>query len=134
MIYILDTNIVSFIIKNRDFSLIDTFEKISEKNRIGISTITVAELFYGVEKKGSPKLEVAVREFLSPLEKYSFDENAAFIYGKIRSELEASGKIIGSHDMLIAAHALSMDATLVTNNTREFTRVKNLSIEDWTTY
>jgi len=128
----LDTNIISYVIRNRDFSLIDKFERMSVNAIMSVSSITVAELFYGVKKKQSKKLEIAVREFLLPLEKLCFDENAALHYGEIRASLELSGKIIGAHDMLIAAHAKSVDATLVTNNTREFERVENLQIENWT--
>ena len=91
MIYILDTNIISYVIKNRDFSLIDKFETISKEHRIGVSSITVAELYYGVRKKDNQKLEALVSEFLLPLERYSFDENAAFEYGKIRVNLESKG-------------------------------------------
>lgn len=127
----LDTNIISYLIKNRDMKLIDKFETMSKENMIAVSSITVAELFYGVKKKKSKKLEVAIREFLYPLEKLAFDENAAFTYGEIRVELESNGNLIGAHDMLIAAHAKSLDVVLVTNNTREFQRVQGLKIEDW---
>ena len=112
--------------------LIDKFEEMSKEHLIAVSSITVAELFYGVKKKNSLKLEVAVREFLSPLEKLYFDENAAYAYGDIRVQLESKGKIIGAHDMFIAAHAKSLEAILVTNNIREFDRVEGLSVEDWT--
>ena len=132
MIYILDTNIISYLIRSRDMKLIDKFEMMSKEHTIAVSSITVAELFYGVKKKKSLKLEVAVREFLSPLEKLCFDENAAFAYGEIRVYLEAQGAVIGAHDMFIAAHAKSLDATLVTNNTREFDRVEKLQVVDWT--
>jgi tRNA(fMet)-specific endonuclease VapC len=127
----LDTNIVSYVIKNRDFSLIDKFECMSVDATISVSSITVAELFYGVKKKQSKKLEVAVREFLLPLEKLCFDENAALHYGEIRALLESNGEVIGANDMLIAAHAKSVNAILVTNNIKEFKRVKNLQIENW---
>lgn len=132
MIYILDTNIISYIIKNRDFSLIDKFEIMSKEHIIAVSSITIAELYYGVMKKNSKKLEVAVNEFLLPLERLSFDENASLEYGIIRTKLEKKGLIIGSNDLFIAAHAKSLDAVLVTNNTRELNRVENLIIEDWT--
>lgn len=131
MIYILDTNIISYIIKNKEFSLIDKFETISKEHRIGVSSITVAELYYGVRKKDSQKLEALVSEFLLPLERYSFDENAAFEYGKIRVNLESKGNIIGPNDLLIAAHTKSLDAVLVTNNVKEFNRVENLVVENW---
>lgn len=131
MIYILDTNIISYIIKNRDFSLIDKFETIAKEHTIGVSSITVAELYYGVRKRGSQKLEVLVNEFLLPLERYSFDEKAAFEYGNIRANLESKGNTIGSNDLLIAAHTKSLNAVLITNNIKEFHRVENLSLENW---
>ena len=127
----LDTNIVSYVIRNRDFSLIDKFEQMSVHATIALSSITVAELFYGVRKKQNKKLEVAVREFLLPLEKFCFDENAALHYGEIRAQLESTGSLIGAHDMLIAAHAKSIEAILVTNNVREFQRVQGLVVENW---
>jgi tRNA(fMet)-specific endonuclease VapC len=127
----LDTNIISYLIKSRDVKLIDTFESISKEHRIGVSVITTAELFYGVKKKGSLKLEVRVREFLSPLEKFSFDEDSAYCYADIRNSLESTGDIIGAHDMLIAAHAKSIDAVLVTNNIKEFVKVPDLKVENW---
>ena len=128
----LDTNIISYIIKNRDFSLIDKFEEMSKEHIISVSSITVAELFYGVMKKNSKKLEVAVNEFLFPLQRLAFDENASYQYGLIRTNLELRGLIIGSNDLFIAAHAKSLDAVLVTNNTREFERIEDLKVEDWT--
>jgi tRNA(fMet)-specific endonuclease VapC len=130
--YVLDTNIISYIIKNRDFSLIDKFEEMSKEHVIAVSSITVSELFYGVMKKNSKKLEVAVNEFLLPLQRLSFDENAAYQYAIIRTQLESQGNIIGSNDLFIAAHAKSLGAVLVTNNTREFQRIADLKIEDWT--
>ncbi len=133
MTYMLDTNIISYLIKNRDFGLIDKFEQMAEENTVGVSSITMAELFYGIKKKESKRLEIAVRELLYPLEKYSFDEDSALAYGEIRTQLEKNGEIIGSYDMLIAAHAQSINAVLVTNNTKEFQRVLNLKIEDWST-
>ncbi len=127
----LDTNIISYIIKNRDFALVDKFENLSGEHTLAVSSITVAELYYGVKKRGSRRLEVGVNEFLLPLERVSFDENAALHYGEIRTILEAKGTIIGAHDLFIAAHAKSINATLVTNNTREFQRVSDLRVEDW---
>ena len=83
-------------------------------------------------KKNSKKLEVAINEFLLPLQRLSFDEQASYQYSLIRTNLELKGQIIGSNDLFISAHAKSLDAVLVTNNTREFQRVENLKIEDWT--
>jgi len=131
LIYILDTNIISYLLKNRNTKLVNKFEEMSEEHTIGVSSITVAELYYGVKKKKSNKLEVSVKKFLSPLEKFSFDENSGYFYGEIRTHLESNGNTIGPHDMLIAAHAKSLGAVLVTNNTREFLRVDGLDVEDW---
>jgi tRNA(fMet)-specific endonuclease VapC len=131
LIYLLDTNIVSYIIKYNDLVLIDRFEQVSKHSVIGISSVTVAELDYGVKKRNSERLMLAVKQFLSPLKVYAFDDYSAGYYGDLRVELERKGQVIGSHDMLIAAHALSLDATLVTNNTREFERVNGLRLENW---
>lgn len=128
----LDTNIVSYLIRSGDMRLIEKFEQVSLEHTVSISSVTAAELFYGVKKKGSKKLEVALMEFLLPLEKYPFDTHAAISYGDVRVQLEMAGNVIGSHDMLIAAHAVSLGAVLVTNNEREFARVEGLRVENWT--
>lgn len=131
MIYLLDTNIVSYIIKAQDTRLIDKFEQAAKTATIGVSSITTAELYYGVKKKNSHKLKQAVDAFLSPLQVFEFDQRASAVYGDVRTDLELKGSIIGSYDMLIAAHALSLKATLITNNTREFERVMGLIVENW---
>jgi tRNA(fMet)-specific endonuclease VapC len=110
------------------------FEKFSTLplGSIGISTITMAELQYGVHKSQMlEKNQVALNSFLLPLEIAPFEENAAAEYGKIRSALEKSGVSIGSLDTLIGAHAKSLNAILVTNNIREFERIEGLKIENW---
>lgn len=131
MIYLLDTNIVSYIIKAQDTRLIDKFEQAAKTATIGVSSITTAELYYGVKKKNSQKLKQAVDAFLSPLQVFEFDQSASAVYGDVRSDLESRGSVIGSYDMLIAAQALSLQATLITNNTREFERVADLKLENW---
>lgn len=99
---------------------------------IGISTITVSELQYGAFKSKNPMLNLKrVEEFLAPLEILAYDHNAANFYGEIRSDLEKKGHVIGPLDMLIAAHALSNDIILVTNNDKEFQRVNHLKTENW---
>lgn len=99
---------------------------------VGISTITLAELQLGVEKSTNPvKNANALNQFLTPLEIIDFDTNAALEFGKVRAELERAGTPIGPYDTLIAAHARSLDITVVTNNVREFQRVKNLKVENW---
>jgi len=132
MNYILDTNICIYIIKQKPIGVLKRFETISPLD-IGISMITVAELEYGVQKSLFPQQnQDALNKFLSPLMLYDFDFNASQVYGSIRSNLEKKGITIGSLDMLIAAHVLSLNCTLVTNNEKEFNRVENLIIENWT--
>jgi tRNA(fMet)-specific endonuclease VapC len=99
---------------------------------IGISSITVAELEYGVSKsRRTTKNRAALAQFLSPLEVASFDRDAAAVYGRLRATLEQKGRPIGSMDLLIAAHALSLNVRLVTNNAREFRRVPQLRVANW---
>jgi tRNA(fMet)-specific endonuclease VapC len=99
---------------------------------IGISTITLSELRYGVAKSTyHEKNTKALDEFTIPLEVVPFDESAAHVYGEIRATLEKSGTPIGAMDMLIAAHAVSLGIPLVTNNTREFAGIPFLTIIDW---
>jgi tRNA(fMet)-specific endonuclease VapC len=99
---------------------------------IGTSSITVAELDYGVSKsRHATKNRAALAQFLSPLEVASFDRDAAAAYGRLRATLEQKGSPIGSMDLLIAAHALSLGVHLVTNNAREFRRVPGLRVENW---
>ncbi|MBI4234876.1 type II toxin-antitoxin system VapC family toxin [Candidatus Peregrinibacteria bacterium] len=130
--YLLDTDICIYIIKNKPPKVLAKFKKLHRHN-ISISAITLAELEYGVFKStSSEKNQIALAKFLSFIGILPFDTEAAFYYGEIRAHLEKKGNIIGSMDMLIAAHALAKKMTLVTNNTKEFKRVKNLKIENWT--
>jgi tRNA(fMet)-specific endonuclease VapC len=100
---------------------------------VGISSITLAELDYGVKKSAQPeKNQIAINQFLIPLEIMDFDTNAALEYGRIRAELEKNGTPIVPLDTLIAAHVKSLELTLVTNNEKEFKRVVGLKIENWT--
>jgi len=129
--YLLDTDICIYLIKNKSPELI---EKVTEKDpgEIGISAITLAELRLGIAKsKNSEKNSIALEKMLRPIEILPFDENAAFAYGEVRKELEKAGTPIGPMDCLIASHAFSIDATVVTNNEREFKRVKKLKTENW---
>jgi len=99
---------------------------------IGISTITLSELEFGVEKSSNPeKNKIALMEFLAPLEILPFDDYAAQEYGKIRTYLQQRGTPIGPLDTLIAAHAKSIGCTLVTNNESEFRRVPKLHVDNW---
>ncbi len=131
MKYLLDTNICIALIRHKPAALIQ--QLISQQpGDVGISSITLAELVHGAEKSAQVERNLsALQQFLLPLELADFDQRAALAYGKIRAELERDGQIIGSMDMLIAAHALSLDVILVTNNLREFQRVNGLTLEDW---
>jgi tRNA(fMet)-specific endonuclease VapC len=132
MKFMLDTNICIYIIKQKPLKVITHLQKHAIGD-IGISSITLAELQYGVSKSQHvQKNRQALPEFILPLEIADFDEKAAEAYGDIRAVLEKSGKTIGSMDMLIGAHALSLGATLVTNNKAEFSRIKGLAVVDWT--
>lgn len=131
MMYLLDTNICIYIIKKKPPNVLRKFKTL-KLGDIGISSITVAELRYGVEKsKYGARNRRAVDQFLTPLAIADFDAEAAQLYGNIRAALEAKGTPIGPLDTLIAAHALSLGVTLVTNNIKEFSRVPGLKLENW---
>ncbi|MBR3288372.1 MAG: type II toxin-antitoxin system VapC family toxin [Lachnospiraceae bacterium] len=131
MIYMLDTNICIYILKNKNDKLIQKFSKCNFED-IGISSIVYSELIYGVEKslKKDENMKNLLK-FLSSIIICDYDVEAANEYGRIRSALEQSGKVIGSMDMLIAAHACAKKLTLITNNEREFKRIKTLKVENW---
>jgi len=127
----LDTNICIYLIKQHPPSALERFLS-HPVGDIGISSITVAELDYGVSKsRHATKNRVALAQFLSPLEIVSFDRDAAAAYGRLRATLEQKGLPIGSMDLLIAAHALSRAVRVITNNAREFRRVPGLRVENW---
>lgn len=131
MKYLLDTNACIALIRQRPAALIRRLTAL-EPGEVGISSITLAELIYGAAKSAQPEQNrIALEQFLLPLELVEFDESAALAYGQIRAGLERDGKVIGSMEMLIAAHALSLNSILVTNNTQEFGRVPGLLLEDW---
>ena len=127
----LDTNICIHLIKHRPQRLINRFDRTSVGD-IGISAITLAELEYGAAKSSRPdRNRDALEGFVSPLEIASFDKAATAAYGKIRALLEKRGRIIGSMDLLIAAHAVSLGVELITNNELEFKRVPGLRVDNW---
>lgn len=131
MRYMLDTNMCIYIIKQQPETVLKKFTKI-EVGDVFISSVTYAELMYGVQKSHHvEKNTVALEEFTSPLEVIAFDGDAARHYGDIRAYLEKKGMPIGALDMMIAAHARCMNFTLVTNNKKEFSRVPHLKMEDW---
>lgn len=131
MHYMLDTNICIELIRGRGKHVLAHIKK-QGVGDIGLSIITYAELEHGVWKSARPEQNlIALNLFCAPLELVPFDTDAASAYGKLRAQLEKAGKVIGPMDMLIAAHALSLGCTLITNNEREFRRVKGLPVESW---
>lgn len=131
MKFMLDTNICIYIIKRKPSNVIKRFIQ-TEISQIGISSITLSELSYGVSKSSRPEQnQLALAQFIAPLEIMPYGDEAAQYYGDLRTHLEKQGTPIGSLDMLIAAHALSIGCTLVTNNEKEFIRIPNLKIDNW---
>ena len=131
MKFMLDTNTCIYIIKRKPSEVIQRFKR-TKISQIGISSITLSELLYGVSKSSKPeKNKVALVQFIAPLVILPYGDEAARYYGELRANLEKHGTPIGSLDMLIAAHALSIACTLVTNNKKEFIRIPNLKIENW---
>ena len=129
--YMLDTDTCIYVIKRKPASVLKHLESL-RPGQLALSVITFAELMNGAKKSRHVEKNVgrlnALSEFLEIL---PFNKQAAIAYGDIRSSLERQGRVIGSNDLLIAAHALSLDCILVTNNQREFNRVDGLKIENW---
>jgi len=131
MKFMLDTNTCIYIIKRKPSNVIERFIQ-TEISQIGISSITLSELSCGVSKSSKPEQnQLALAQFIAPLEIMPYGDEAAQYYGDLRTHLEKQGTPIGSLDMLIAAHALSIGCTLVTNNEKEFIRIPNLKIDNW---
>ncbi|CAM5286117.1 type II toxin-antitoxin system VapC family toxin [uncultured Sphingorhabdus sp.] len=128
--YLLDTNIISDLVKNPQGKAARRVAKVGEDN-VCTSIIVAAELRYGCAKSGSKRLLKAVEDILGEIAVLPFDIPADTEYGGIRSELEAAGKPIGANDLLIAAHAYATGATIVTANVGEFTRIRGLKVENW---
>jgi tRNA(fMet)-specific endonuclease VapC len=127
----LDTNICSYIIRNRPESVKQKLKEIEKFHEVALSSIVASELLYGAYKRGSQKLTEVVKHFIECFVIYDFDLKAAEEYALIRADLERKGIVIGAYDLQIAAHARSLSAILVTNNEREFRRVEGLKIENW---
>lgn len=131
MRYMLDTNICIYLIKRKPLSVLNKLCSIAISD-VAISSITLAELEYGVAKSNrQTQNNDALQEFVAPLEIMPFDDGSACRYGEIRAYLEREGEVIGGMDMLIAAHASSLKYTLVSNNLREFERIPGLLLENW---
>ncbi|GLS25005.1 type II toxin-antitoxin system tRNA(fMet)-specific endonuclease VapC [Marinibactrum halimedae] len=128
--YMLDTNIVIYVIKRRPIEVLDTFNK--KTGSMCISAITLSELLHGAEKSSRPEHNLqVVDDFISRLEVLNYEPKAASHYGDIRAELERAGTPIGVNDLHIAAHARAEGLTLVSNNLKEFNRVSGLRTENW---
>ena len=128
--FLLDTNICIYIINRRPAKVFQHFSG-RQIGEVAISSITGAELSFGVAKSGSPRNQAALDKFLAPLDILPFDEAAMRCYGPLRSQLERQGRPIGALDLLIAAQALALGCILVANNQREFKRVPGLRMENW---
>jgi tRNA(fMet)-specific endonuclease VapC len=130
-LYLLDTNIVIYIRQKRPEDLLRRFQKLRE-GEAAISVITYGELMYGAQKSGQRAAAMErLQEVVLLLPALPLPETAAASYGKIRAELEAKGEMIGNNDLWIAAHALAADLVLVTNDEKEFRRVRGLKMQNW---
>jgi tRNA(fMet)-specific endonuclease VapC len=130
--YMLDTDTCSYIMRRSHEAVLNRLAKIPVSD-VCISVITKAELLYGVEVSPERRQdEAALAAFLYYVEILDFPDEASPHYAKIRADLKARGSMIGANDLFIAAHARSLGLTLITNNTREFKRVRGLSIDNWT--
>lgn len=130
MRYLLDTNIVSDLVRNPQGKVAEHIFKVGEA-QVCTSIVVAAELRYGAEKKQSARLSAQLEAVLQALEILPVEEPADVTYGAIRTQLERAGKPIGANDLLIAAQALTLGYTLVTGNEKEFTRVNGLILQNW---
>lgn len=126
----LDTNICSYILRRHPAQMIERFSGL-ERDQLWLSSIVAAELRFGALKLGAPRFQAAVESWLAGFDVRPWPVEASHHYASIRVVLERSGKPIGGMDLMIAAHALSQDSVLITNNAREFHRVPGLAVEEW---
>lgn len=130
MNYMLDTNILIDCLRSKK-STIEVIKKHGKTSALHISTVVLGELFVGLKKNDTPRRRAALNKVLAPIRILDFDKEAAKHFGLVKSKLEAKGNVIGSYDMQIAGHALAQNMTLITHNTKEFSRVDKLKIKDW---
>lgn len=131
MKYLIDTNICIYVIKRRPIEVLQRLQQFKTKD-IAISSITTSELYHGIQKSQQiAKNTEALNNFLLPFDIVAYDELASVIYGDIRASWEKQGNIIGPLDLMIAAHALSLNVPVVTNNVKEFERVEGLEVVNW---
>ncbi len=129
--YLLDTNTVSFALRGRAPRAVDRL-RATDRRDVAVSVVTAMELRFGIAKNPSTRVRAVVEQFLDTIEVLPIDRAVEGPYGRLRSALERMGRPIGCLDTIIAAHALAIRAVLVTNNAREFGRVRGLRCEDWT--
>ena len=130
MRFLLDTNIVSDLVRHPRGKIADRISEVGEAD-VCTSIVVAAELRYGAAKRNSSRLTAQLEAVLGALEIIALEAPADAMYGLIRADLERSGQPIGANDLLIAAHALALDLTVVTDNEREFSRVEDLRVENW---
>ena len=128
--YLLDTNIVSDLVRNPQGRVTDRIRQVGEAS-VCTSIIVAAELRYGATKRGSTRITAQLEEILAVLEVLPFEAPADVTYGALRARLERAGQPIGGNDLLIAAQALALGQTIVTDNEREFARIDGLAFENW---
>jgi tRNA(fMet)-specific endonuclease VapC len=128
--YLLDTNIVSDLVRDPHGRVTDHIARVGEEH-VGTSIIVTAELRYGAAKKASPRLSIQLEKILGALQVVPFEAPADNVYGELRARLERAGRIIGANDLLVAAQGLALGCIVVTDNEQEFSRVDSLQIENW---
>lgn len=130
MRYLLDTNVVSDLVRNPRGKVAEHIRKVGEA-QVCTSIVVAAELRYGAERKASPRLSSQLEAVLAALEVLPLEKSADIAYGRLRTSLERAGTPIGADDLLIAAQGLALGYTVVTDNQKEFARVQNLRCENW---
>ena len=128
--FLLDTNILSDLVRHPRGRIFDRIKEVKEQN-ICTSIVVAAELRYGAAKKASLRLTTQLEAILQAIDVLALEQPADTVYRELRTRLERTGQSIGANDLLIAAHALALDHTMVTDNEREFSRVKDLRVENW---
>jgi tRNA(fMet)-specific endonuclease VapC len=128
--FLLDTNIVSDIVRHPRGCVADRIAEVGER-RVCTSIIVAAELRYGAARKGSSRLSAQLETVLGVVDVVALGSPVDSVYGEIRAQLERDGRSIGANDLLIAAHALALGHTIVTDNEREFSRIDDLRVENW---
>lgn len=126
----LDTNICSYILRRHPVSMIERFARL-DREQVWLSSMVAAELRFGAVKLASPRFSAAVEAWLAGFNVRPWPSEAAHHYAQLRTSLERAGTPVGAMDMLIAAHAMAEDSVIITNNTREFSRIPGLAVEAW---